>query len=159
MRKCGVKFDGGMSCVKACSLSRGHKGPHESWIYQWGRKKRKPALWLQVPGATPIRSPEKQPRERKPRKLTNPRSKLRRQQYKEYIPAMIAFLKRKIFCERRNCQRPAVCVHHFAGRRGKQLLVQKDWRGSCDECNVWAKNNPKAAREEQWLAPVGEYHV
>lgn len=64
----------------------------------------------------------------------------------------------KWFCHR--CGRvPSPWPHHWAGRRGKQLLVVKDFRASCDECNLWAKNHPKEAREEKWIAPVGVYQT
>lgn len=93
----------------------------------------------------------------KPRKRIRSVSLKRQRELREYRKLRDAFLKEMWFCQR--CGSLATCVHHWAGRRGKQLLVVKDFRASCDDCNFWAKNHPKEAREEKWIAPVGVYQT
>ena len=123
-------------------------------------RKTRPAIWLSVRGAVPVAASAKQPKPSKPskpQKFVSPRSKLRAKQMAEYVPKMLAFLALNRKCQR--CGDVSTCVHHFAGRRGRQLLVEKDWRASCSSCNIFAKEHPKEARVERWLAPVGEYRT
>lgn len=90
-------------------------------------------------------------------------------EWKVYVKLKRKFLKENAWCQR--CVKNgipklgfgeyyrmhlATQVHHWAGRRSNFLKVET-WRASCDACNLWAKNHPKEAREEGWIAPVGVY--
>ena len=78
----------------------------------------------------------------------------RREESKEYKTLRLEFLKQKPLCER--CGKLAQCVHHWAGRRSNYLKVET-WKASCLACNDYAKQCPKEARAENWIAGVGQY--
>ena len=92
----------------------------------------------------------------KARKPVPQMSKRRQSDSREYARLRKAFLARAIFCERHNCVNPATCVHHWAGRRSNYLKVET-WKASCHPCNQFAKEHPRLARAENWIAPVGVY--
>jgi hypothetical protein len=110
-------------------------------------RKTKPALWaLAFPGQVRA-NPEKKRRH-------HGMSAKRRKESDEYRKLRIEFLRLNPTCMR--CGKPAQCIHHWAGRRSNYLRVET-FRASCIACNDFAKNDPKAAREEGWIAPVGVY--
>lgn len=83
-------------------------------------------------------------------------SKKRSAETRIYNRLRISFLRENPICQRRYCGAKSVCVHHWAGRRSNYLKVET-WRASCIGCNDFAKNHPKEAREENWIAPIGVY--
>jgi len=79
------------------------------------------------------------------------------------LPILRKLVRKKLqetrFCERcatKSLLVRATCVHHWAGRRWN-LLVYDTFRSSCWKCNQFAKEHPKEARAENWIAPVGVY--
>lgn len=46
------------------------------------------------------------------------------------------------------CKVISTCVHHTAGRTGKQLTNEEDWMPSCTPCNSWVESNDREAREK-----------
>ena len=92
----------------------------------------------------------------RPRKRIAPMSKKRTAESRQYRASSWVFLAEHPLCQRPGCGKSSECVHHWAGRRSNYLKVET-WRASCIACNDFAKQNPKAARAENWIAPVGVY--
>ena len=90
----------------------------------------------------------------KPRKPLPRQSKKRRKEAVVYRRLVKVFLEEHPTCDR--CGRASECNHHWAGRRSNYLKVET-WRASCVRCNLWAKNEPRKARIEGWIAPEGVY--
>jgi len=118
------------------------------------KKQKKLANWMTVEGAQPIRSVVKQKKLPERRKRINPESDKRREERKEYNRLRLPFLEANPLCQR--CGKDAQCVHHWAGRRSNYLKIET-WRASCNACNEFAKNFPKEARAENWIAPLNVY--
>jgi hypothetical protein len=110
-------------------------------------RKTKPALWRT---AFPEQYRPPQPKKKRHHGM----SAKRREESKEYKTLRLEFLKQKPLCER--CGKLAQCVHHWAGRRSNYLKVET-WKASCLACNDYAKQCPKEARAENWIAGVGQY--
>lgn len=91
-------------------------------------------------------------------KFVSPMSAKRRAESKQYSVMRLKFIRAHPFCERPGCGKKSECVHHWAGRRDNYLKVET-WKGSCNACNDYAKNHPKEARAEGWIAPVNVYKV
>ena len=87
-----------------------------------------------------------------------PRSAKKIAEDKIYAKLRKEFLLEHPNCQRHGCYAKAQCVHHWAGRRSNYLVVAT-WRASCNPCNLFAKDHPKEARAENWIAPVGVYRV
>ena len=87
-------------------------------------------------------------------KFTHRVSKKRARELYQYRKRRKSFLELHTRCQR--CGDPATVVHHWAGRRSNLLKVET-WRPSCWNCNDWAKQFPKCARLENWIAPIGVY--
>jgi hypothetical protein len=135
-------------------------------------KKNKPALWTktypqQHSALRPPCSPKKKSKlsskksiqrsnsiqSRKPLKRVSTK---RSSENRTYAKLRIPFLREHPICQRQGCGAKSVCVHHWAGRRSNFLKIET-WRASCIPCNDFAKNNPKEAREENWIATNGVY--
>lgn len=117
-------------------------------------KKTKPALWTQTAGAQLIRSIQSQRKPKRKFQRISPVSKKRFEENKIYRIRNPIFLAANPFCMR--CNKPASCVHHWAGRRGN-FLKEETWRSSCDPCNMFAREHPEAAIAEGWRAEKGIY--
>lgn len=86
-------------------------------------------------------------------------SKKRSRENPIYLRESRARLLEFPWCERclaKGAKVPATCTHHWAGREWN-FLKKEFWKSSCHPCNMFAKNEPAAAREEGWIAPVGTY--
>ena len=105
------------------------------------------ALWTQLPGREP--APKKRKRMRRV-------SRKRAKELRLYTPLRRAFLATRPICER--CGKASTDVHHRFGR-GPNFLNVSTWAASCNPCNLWAKDNPVAARTEGWICPKGQWMV
>lgn len=119
--------------------------------------KTKPAPWRQA-FPEQYKATTKKPRTIKPRKSIRHESKKRSSERRIYSVERIKFLAENPICMRTGCTAKATEVHHFAGR-GIFYLNEATWRSSCHDCNMFAKENPKAAIAEGWRAPVGVYRT
>jgi hypothetical protein len=112
-------------------------------------RKTKPALWRTAfPDQYQPPAPKK--------KRHHGMSVKRKTESKEYRKLRLDFLKSNPICQRPGCGKAAECVHHWAGRRSNYLKVET-WRASCIACNDFAKQCPKEARAELWIAGIGVY--
>ena len=112
------------------------------------QRKTKPALWLSVKGAKPIRKDE-----RVKVKKTSDRDRVRRIYNKRSGEWLIGKV-----CAR--CQGIGLQVHHKHGRgwSGNLTLVESLWIPVCAECHVWIHRHPSAARKLGLYAPEGEWN-
>lgn len=90
-----------------------------------------------------------------PKKKQDPpakRSEKMKEEMKLYKPQVKEFLARPENCDCgirfKGCTGKAVCVHHSAGRTGKQLLNEADWVPSCASCNLAVETSDAEAREK-----------
>ena len=111
------------------------------------QRKTKPALWQTAFPEQVKLKPEKK------RRFLGMSLK-RREESKQYRKLRLVFLASRPRCER--CGKPSQCVHHWAGRRSNYLKVET-WKASCLACNDYAKQDPKEARAEKWIAELGIY--
>lgn len=146
------------------------------------KPKGRPALWLQVPNAKPVRAALKRQRAALPRKRINPISKRQRQRLRGYGPARAAFLSQYPLCSvwiarlggwhlarnptTENCRVLAlICylapvattIHHCRGRAGSLLMDQRYWIGASLLEHDWIDRNRAAARRFGLLAEVGKW--
>lgn len=65
------------------------------------------------------------------------------------------FLNEHSICEfPLGCDSPAEMVHHRRGRRGRRLLDQNYWAGSCARHNQFAEDNTGEALACGWLLRI-----
>lgn len=78
-----------------------------------------------------------QPKSLNKKKKPATRSKKLAKEMTQYVPEMKQYLMDNPVCALNlpECTVQASCVHHTAGRSGKQLRNQKDWTPSCHSCN------------------------
>ena len=127
------------------------------------QRKTKPALWLSVKGAKPIRKDE-----RVKVKKTSDRDRVRRiynKQVREWLENPENYSCRG--CAQRgkddgNCHRISRSEHchhkHGRGWGGELILVKHLWIPVCAECHMWIHRHPSAARKLGLYAPEGEWN-
>lgn len=148
------------------------------------KKKTKPANWMSVRGAQPVRHFKKErvkktwhsKFERKPKvkKTKTARQlekaedkKLYKIEAKEYV---LAAIERGEVCPvavylNENKLMPfqvdeqLFCVHHKRGRRGKLLRDQRHWMAISFTGHEWVHNNMEEARKHGWLCEAGKWDV
>ncbi len=86
-------------------------------------------------------------------------SKKRAVQNKEYAKLKKAFMNRAIFCEAKNCIRPAVDLHHKFGRIGRLLTWVPGFMALCRPHHLMCKSDPIEARALGLLCPVGQWNT
>ena len=139
------------------------------------QRKTKPALWLSVKGAKPIRKDE-----RVRVKKTSDRDRVRRiynKRVKEWLKGKLcecclkqAYRLEEMLVGKENVSAVTVLcgheirngsqVHHKHGRgwSGNLTLVESLWIPVCAECHMWIHRHPSAARKLGLYAPEGEWN-
>ena len=88
---------------------------------------------------------------KKPKKPARikPISNKRQDQLKIYKRMRKRYLEKTPKCER--CGSPATEIHHKAGRTNDLLNDVQHFMAICRKCHRWVHDNPKDARENNWL--------
>ena len=152
------------------------------------KRKTKPALWTQVPGALPIVSPDraefshwpvlsgtwslertakafiKACRAVKAKPRLKSVSTARAKQLREYAKLKREWLKSQDegggYFRCYNCLHftKHIDVHHQRGRNGRLLCMKEFWIPLCRKCHNRVKDDPAWARSLKLLAPWGLYN-
>ncbi len=82
-------------------------------------------------------------------KRINPVSATRRDEKKIYMTLREVFLSTRPNCQiaAPGCTKKATCIHHTAGRIGKNYLDVSKWKASCTHCNNYVEIHDAWARE------------
>lgn len=70
---------------------------------------------------------------------------------RKYSKQRRTYLEANPQCAR--CGRPAIEIHHRAGRVGLRLLDESTWMAVCRDCHVRITEHPAEAIAEGWSLP------
>lgn len=91
---------------------------------------------------------------RKDKKLVKipPLSTTRKEDKKVYMTLRKVFLSTRKECQIKapGCSKKATCVHHKAGRVGKNYLDVSKWMAACVHCNDYVETHDAWARENDF---------
>lgn len=91
-----------------------------------------------------------------------PISAKRAVELREYQKEKKLWLKEHRCCERcgshTDTNHVVIDLHHVRGRVGKLLRAQHFWMPLCRQCHNWVHENPTPAREQGFLAELGDWN-
>ncbi len=120
------------------------------------KKKGRPALWLSVRGAKPVRCVKKVVKMPKPRTRIRPVSARAAKARRAYLAKRGVWIQGRRCC---NCVGTAATeVHHTRGRLGGLLMDDAYWLPVCSGCHNWIHNNQDQARERGLLCAKGDWN-
>ena len=121
------------------------------------KKKGRPALWLSVRGAQPVRFRVAVKTAPKPRTWIRPVSAKMSKARRAYLRERNSWLAGKL-CAVGRCLAWATEVHHTRGRAGSLLTNDKFWLAVCNGCHNWIHNNIEQARKRGLICAKGDWN-